>query len=107
MAYIYDTECCALAGLRASGLETEKAIRHGIEAEIREGGSKAIFCVAISYETYLIENLKKIGFKRIATFPRRDDHNQAHHLIMYLLKADEYIPEAKPKKRSKKKSTTQ
>lgn len=89
MCIISGTDCCALYQIsEADNDTTVKEIAECIEDITSEDGDmfgRAVFVVTKADEYKLVSTLKRMRFKRTATFSRRYEYDQTP-LTMWLLK---------------------
>lgn len=71
MASLEETSCCALSHLVAGNEDTPNHLRAAIRSYYDDMVPSTIFAITLPRERTLIKHLKTLGFKRVATFPRR------------------------------------
>lgn len=92
----WQMSCCAMCQFTASNDTPLSEIKAGIEQlkkesklewqpTNRDSGERAIQMVTTPYEVELEEKVKKLGFKHIATFNRRNGYPQVGQLKLWFL----------------------
>lgn len=92
----FQTTCCAMCIFSASDNDTIEQLQHAIDVtkeqskkewstNDRQSGERAIQIVTTPYEIILESNLKKLGFKEIAQFNRRNGYPQVGKLKLHML----------------------
>lgn len=77
MAKIYRTRSCSLAGMEVHDYDTVAQIeRTLILGKQNIGNYKAIFCLTRPDEEICVNNIQKVGFKKIAEFNRNHDEGK-------------------------------